>query len=451
MRLVGPLLALTVIAGVSAYAISSHLAHTVLDQWLYDSAISLAKRVHTVDGRITVVIGEQGRTILEWDAVDRVFYEVMDGHGEVLSSNAIIPKPPKLLGDGPDPVFYDANIGGSPVRAVAVPVVIEGHEQVLVKMAETRNKKSALTSHALWISIGVSLLIASLSALLTWRGVASGISSTERAIRRISEQHARAPLHSINLHADMPSEIEPLVTEINSLIAGLDAAHRLNQRFTADAAHQLRTPLAALRVQLDRARRERDPGAHAMAMDEVVEGLDRMTRVVNQLLTLAKAEYAEVAVPTTIDLDQVARDQLERHLNTAAEQGVELWYVEPEGPAHANGHVELVSEAVSNLIDNALQYGASGGKVMVGVRPSGPEIFVEDTGPGIAPTELPKVCDRFYRVPGSTGQGCGLGLSIAKEIARQNSAKLILETGVDGVGLRARLIFERASAEVARV
>lgn len=336
------------------------------------------------------------------------------------------------------------------MRIVAVTVSLPSERNILVKMAETRNKKNALTKQALWISIAVSLLIAALSAVFTWHGISSGIDSMERAVRAVGEQHSQAPLQLIPIGDNIPREVTPLILEINRLIEDLTAAHHLNQRFISDAAHQLRTPLATLRVQLELARRERNPQRHSKALDDAVDGLTRMSRMVHQLLTLTTAEYAEVQAVEAVDLDQIARQEIERHIDGATVRGIDLGYAGATQPVMVAGRIELLREAVSNLIDNALKYGGTNRQVTVGVIGDPPEVFVEDRGPGIPPDELPKVRDRFYRIPGTFGDGCGLGLSIVEEIARHSGAALMLEPGPDGTGLRARLVFSvagRAFAE----
>jgi two-component system sensor histidine kinase TctE len=241
----------------------------------------------------------------------------------------------------------------------------------------------------------------------------------------------------------------PLVDEINRLIVDLAAAHRLNQRFTADAAHQLRTPLTTLRVQLDMARRERDPERHGKALDEAVGALTRMSHLLHQLLTLAKADHADTEGRVSVDLGQIARQEVERHFDDAAARGIDLGYAGPPQPASVPGRADLLREAVSNLVENALQYGAAGRRVTVGVTANPPEIYVEDLGPGIPREELSKVRDRFYRIPGSTGDGCGLGLSIVDEIARRSNATLVLQAGSSGAGLHARLIFSAPAHDAA--
>jgi two-component system sensor histidine kinase TctE len=435
-----------VLGGASAYGLARYYSQVVLDQWLYDSAISLANRVKWVDGRATVDLPEGAREILEWDTVDRIFYEVISGRGERLIGNAHLPAPAAQPTPA-KPVYYEASVGGAQIRALAVALAVAQGEPVIVKVAETRLKRDALASQVLWISVALSLVLAFVSAAVTWHAIGRGMASMKKAVRDVCTVHAAAPLSPIAIAADVPEEVHPLVQEINTLIDNLSRAHNLNQRFIADAAHQLRTPIATLRVQLEIALREQDPERHTKAVNDAVDELARMSRTLHQLLTLARADEdgkAEPPAESMVDIDLIAREEVERRIDDAVAAGVDLGYSGAGAPVLVRGVHDLLREAIANLVDNALRYGASGRHVTVGVRSEAPEVYVEDSGPGIPAEERERVCERFYRVRGSGGDGCGLGLAIVDEIVRRHAARLVLESGVNGRGLRARFIFSAA-------
>jgi two-component system sensor histidine kinase TctE len=138
----------------------------------------------------------------------------------------------------------------------------------------------------------------------------------------------------------------------------------------------------------------------------------------------------------------IAREEVEHRIDDALAAGVDLGYAGAGEPVWIRGQEELLREAVSNLLDNALRYGAAGRHITVGVSAVSPEIYVEDTGPGIPESERDKVRQRFYRIPGTQGDGCGLGLSIVEEIVRRHAGALVLENSAGGTGLRARFIFQ---------
>ena len=441
-RLMVPLVLIMMAGGACAYGLAQYFSQTVLDQWLYDSAISLANRVKQENGRTTVDLPEGAREILEWDVVDRIFYEVISERGERLIGNAALPAPPSAI-RGNRPLYYEGRVNDALVRVLAVGVPVPGQQPVLVKVAETRLKRNALASQVLWISVALSVLLAAVSGAVIWYAIGSGMASMEKAVRDVRSVHAAAPLSPISIGSTFPREVFPLVQEINDLIENLAAAHRLNQRFIADAAHQLRTPLAGLRVQLELARREHDAVRHATAIDDAVHALTRIGHTLHQLLTLAKADRNEtgLAPQAAVDIDLIAREEAERRIDDALAAGVDLGYSGTGRPVWVRGHADLLREAVANLLDNALRYGAAGRHVTVGVAAAAPEIYVEDSGPGIPDGEREKVRQRFYRIPGTVGDGCGLGLAIVEEIVRRHAGSLLLDRRSGGTGLRARVVF----------
>ncbi|HEX2826833.1 MAG TPA: sensor histidine kinase N-terminal domain-containing protein [Burkholderiales bacterium] len=442
-RLVGPLVLIMALGGGSAYGLSHYFTQVVLDHWLYDNAISLANRVKWENGRSEIDLPEGAREILEWDTVDRLYYEVISERGERLIYNGLIAAPP-MQPTPEHPVYYESIQSRNRVRALAVAVDEPGGATVIVKVAETRHKRDALATQVLWISVALSIVLAIVSAIVTWLAIGSGMASMNKAVRDIRTVHAAAPLSPIPAGADVPVEVQPLVEEINTLIHNLSRAHELNQRFIADAAHQLRTPIATLRVQLEIALREEDPERHTTAVNDAVRELARMSRTLHQLLTLARADENGKAEPSTeapVDIDLIAREEVERRIDDAVAAGVDLGYAGAGAPVLVRGAQELLREAVANLLDNALRYGASGRHVTVGVLSGEPEVYVEDDGPGIPESERERVTQRFYRVRGSSGDGCGLGLSIVNEIVRRHAGKLVLESGANGRGLRARVRF----------
>jgi two-component system OmpR family sensor kinase len=234
----------------------------------------------------------------------------------------------------------------------------------------------------------------------------------------------------------LPQELQPLATSLNDLLARLDAALGAQRRFTADAAHELRTPLAALKLQLDLARRAADPAARAAAFDDLDAGMSRAAHLVDQLLTLARVEpesLAERAID--VDLVQLAKDAIVARAPVAADKGVDLGLARAE-PAHVRGDPASLAILMANLIDNALRHTPGGGRVDVAVADGmRPTFSVADTGPGIAPDERERVFDRFYRGATTAGAGSGLGLSIVKRIADAHHARLRLDTSPGGSGL----------------
>lgn len=226
--------------------------------------------------------------------------------------------------------------------------------------------------------------------------------------------------------AEVAREVKPLILAINGLIQRLSEARGAQQRFIAIAAHQLRTPLATLQVQTERALRETNPERHGEALLHVLKAVTRMRHLTQQLLTLTRSDpsAASTLVMTDIDLAELAREELERWADGAVERNIDLGYEGPESGTPVRGERQLLRELIGNLVDNAIRYGRAGGEVTLGVRLNPTTIFVQDDGPGIAAAERERVLDPFYRSPQSSGDGCGLGLAIAREIAARHGTCL---------------------------
>ena len=445
LRLALPLALLALAAGALAFVTARHFSAAVLDQWLYDAAASIAGRVEWRDGEPRIDGTLRGGA--DADPVDRVFYEVLTTGGQRIGGNATLPAPPRRPVAGGTRQLYFGELDGQPVRALAV-AFRRDDRAVIVRVAETVQRRTTLARQLLWIGLSLAFVLAGGSAAIVWYGIGRGIASLDVAMRRAREPGTRSGLEPLPLSPDTPVEVQPLVAQINALIEELAGAHRVNERFIVNAAHQLRTPVATLRVQLEAASREADARRRAEHVRDAVDVVSHMSRVLHQLLTLAKADETASDRATRhapIDLDRIAREEVERRLDEAVALGVDLGYEGSDAPVVVHASEDLVREALANLLDNALRYGGAGGSVTVGVDAGAPALFVEDRGPGIPVEERARVVDRFYRLPGTPGGGCGLGLAIVQEIARLSDATLLLEDGSGGIGLRATLRFAHAS------
>jgi two-component system sensor histidine kinase TctE len=226
----------------------------------------------------------------------------------------------------------------------------------------------------------------------------------------------------------VPEEISPLVGSLNDMLARLAHTIDAQKRFIADAAHQMKTPLAGMRMQSELALRQVDPGEIHRSLEQLAKSSESATRLVNQLLALARAEnqpHAGLALEP-LELAALARSVVQDWVQASFSHEIDLGYEDPDGPVEILGDGMMLRELLSNLIDNALRYTPPGGSVTVRVRSDAGQALleVEDTGPGIAPGERPRVFERFYRILGSSASGSGLGLAIVREIARQHGADI---------------------------
>lgn len=286
------------------------------------------------------------------------------------------------------------------------------------------------------------LLLLPVLGFAVWFTVGRELAPLEAVARAVRERNAGAlePLPD----AQLPEEVGPLVKALNDLLARLGRALTVQRDFVADAAHELRTPLAALRLQMQLAERADGEIARAEAFAALRGGLERATRMVEQLLTLARQE-PDAATPRreAVDLAALVRSVVADRSLIAEARGLDLGVAAAE-PLTVHGDPDGLRIALSNLVDNALRFTPRGGRIDVAVRGAGTRALLEvvDNGPGIPPQERERVFDRFYRRAagdGSDGSGSGLGLAIVREIARRHGARVTLDDAPSGSGLAARL------------
>jgi two-component system, OmpR family, sensor histidine kinase TctE len=300
-------------------------------------------------------------------------------------------------------------------------------------------------------------IILPLAVLLVWLALVRGIRPLSELEQRI---RARKPddLSPID-DQHVPQEVAPLVSSINDLLGRLKSSLSNQKRFLADAAHQLKTPLAGLRMQAEMAQKA-TPGEEVhRSLQQIAKSSVRATHTVNQLLALARAETTGRSLPTTpVDLAQVVRDVVEESVPRALDQRLDLGYEGPEQvPLEClmDGNPTLLRELVRNLVDNALHYTPTGGVVTARVlvdRFSGVQVLqVEDDGPGIPTEERGLVLEPFYRALGTNVDGSGLGLAIVRQIAQQHGATLEMEdthpSRSQRRGLRVSVRFSPAQAD----
>lgn len=276
------------------------------------------------------------------------------------------------------------------------------------------------------------------------------VSGSLQPVARVRSQVASRQADDLSPVSDtgLPDEVRPLVQELNLLFGRVKTAFEAQQHFVADAAHELRTPLAALRLQVQSLDRADSPDARRVAVGRLTAGIDRATRLVEQLLVLARQEAtaAEGAVSRPVDLADLARRTVADLAGVAAAKGVDLG-VQQADPATVDGQPDALQILLRNLVDNAVKYTPQGGTVDISVQHEGGKIVVqvEDSGPGIPPEERERVFDRFYRVAGSEAAGSGLGLAIIKAIAERHGATLMLDASARLGGLKAVVTFNSPS------
>ena len=290
--------------------------------------------------------------------------------------------------------------------------------------------------------VPLQLAILALAGLATWFAVKFSLRIFDKIADDLSKHDPNLPLVLAYID-NAPLEIKPLLKSINQLIGTLAHVQQAESRFIANATHQLRTPLATLQVQTERALREVDPIAHREALARVTVALKRLGHLAHQLLTLARSERAAALAlqMLAVNLTQLAREELERWVDAADARGIDLGLDAPDTAVMINAEAHLLRELIGNLVDNAIRYGAEGGTVTVVIKCEPIALYVDNEGDTIPESERALVLERFYRRADSNREGCGLGLAIAQEIARRHRASLSITESPVPPGTRVAIVF----------
>lgn len=439
-----PLLLLWPVSLALTWLVAQELANKPFDRALEYNAQALAQLLVVSDGQLQFYLPRPASELLRADDSDMVYYQVLGVKGVLLSGEREFPMPPETGGGFEASIgqvqLRDDDLRGVDIRVASIWVRVPLDQEVLalVQVAETREKRSVLAAEIIKGVMLPQFVILPLSVLLVWLALARGIKPLHRLEERI---RARKPddLSPLN-HKAVPMEVAPLVDAVNDLLRRLNDSIATQKRFLADAAHQLKTPLAGLRMQADLAQR---PGTSTedlkRSLQQIGRSSIRATHTVNQLLSLARAEGASTALQRTpCDMAELVIEVVQDCLPRAMDKHIDLGYDGAEPGTMAQqvwGNATLLQELVRNLVDNAINYtpssNAQPGLVTVRVLPDpfGRVVVlqVEDTGPGVPEAERDLVFQPFYRALGTEADGSGLGLPIVLEIARQHGAQVALE------------------------
>jgi len=436
-----PLLLLWPVSLVLTWLVAQGIAGKPFDRALEYNVRAMAQLITIRQSRPNFSLPRPARELLRADDSDTIYYQVLGPRGELLSGEKEIPLPPGIG----QPLIDEVQIRDDVIRGFDVKVAymwvtlpIEGSQPALVQVAETLEKRSVLATEIVKGVMLPQFVILPMAVLLVWLALVQAIKPLNQLEERI---RARKPddLSPIDAEA-VPMEVTPLVESVNDLLMRLTDSIATQKRFLADAAHQLKTPLAGLRMQAEMAQRE---GASAEDLKHSLRQIGRAsisaTHSVNQLLALARAESSGVAMPRTeCDLAELTMTVVRDCVPRALDKHIDLGYegTQPGTPScTVLGNATLLKEMVRNLVDNAINYTPSSmenpGVITARVLtdPFGRTLVlqVEDSGPGIPEAERELIFQPFYRALGTEVDGSGLGLPIVLEIAHQHSASVSME------------------------
>jgi two-component system sensor histidine kinase TctE len=438
-----PLLLLWPLSVVIIWVAAQGIANRPFDRELGETARTLARRVQVpTHERLPTTrfeLSDSAAAVLRGDQTDALYFQVLGTRGEWVAGTRNLSVPDgdaqELAGEVR---FRDDEIDGRDVRVAYLWVPVRsgaGHAPPLVQVAEPLDKRSQLATE---IARGVMLsqfAMLPLAVVLVWFALTRGLrplDQLQRAIRR----RAAGDLSPIDERA-APEEVSPLVGAINDLLARLGASIAAQKHFLADAAHQLKTPLAGLRTQAELAQREVEAGdakAVKRSLTQIARSSQRTAHMVNQLLTMASAEdRGEARRTQTFNLAALATEVVQDAVPRALAKGLDIGYEGPDaksaGAPRLSGEPVLVREAMRNLLDNAVQYTPGGGTITLRLLVDGRTavLQVEDNGPGIPEAERELVFQPFYRALGTEVDGSGLGLAIVREVAERHGGSVAIE------------------------
>jgi two-component system sensor histidine kinase TctE len=443
-RLVIPLIFFVIIDAVLSYFVTLHYVDEAYDRWLLDSARSLSQEIKVREGKVFVELPAAALEIFKWDEHDKTYFKITSSEQELLAGDKLVPEPLDPETDWSHPLYFNDKMYGESVRVVSMLINLDNTaERIFVHVAETLNKRRAMMTDILLADLIPQIVLILLTSIFLLTGLKKGLKPLHLLANQIAQRSSRdlSPIPETHIFL----EVRTLTDTINDLLEAHTQAIATQQRFIANAAHQLRTPLAGLKLQAERALREQDLSAMQPALQQIQNSADRMSHLTTQLLVLARSEPITGGYELVpVDLVKLARQTCIDWVPKALQRNMELSFESPEEALYVQGDEILLRELLANLLDNAISYGYDNGNIFVMLhRYPVPCLTVEDDGPGIPDAEMDKVFERFYRTPGSPGNGCGLGLSIVKEIADLHKARFELSKSSIKGGTRINLIFNK--------
>ena len=443
-----PLGILWLVSAYSDYDIAKRFVNVAYDRALLESALDIGRQVRVLRGRVYVDLPEVVVQMLRSRESGQFYYLVTGPDNEYITGEPDL-KPSRTTPSG-QAAYYDDSYLNHDIRVAVIKLPVETEDvrgQVTVQVAETLSPRTDLLREVLLRMALPQGLLAMLAAAVIWFAVGRGLAPLS-ALRREIEQRSHRDLSALSV-THVPAEVRPLVESTNGLLHRLSMVLAAQQRFIADAAHQLRTPIAGLRTQTELARRQTSPADVEAALAQLQTAAERTTHLVNQLLSLARAEpSAEHAQPMEkLDLDALAREVTTERVPRALARNIDLGFEGGDTTPAITGDDFLLREMLGNLIDNAINYTQAGGHVTVRLTHERDNLLlsIEDNGPGIPEAERKAVLERFHRVLGTGVEGAGLGLAIVSEIVTRHGGHIRLTSGHDNRGTLAQVTLPLAA------
>lgn len=427
--ILAPLLLLWPMSIAITYLVAKSLANHPFDRALEDKILVLSQQLKQSRSNVMSQLTPTEQRILRADAQDTIYFHVSDGQHHV---DGDVDFPLATLQNSTQQVQFrfgvmraaEVRIGA---RYVTINNAAGGSQNVLIEVAETLEKRSQLANEIMKGVIFPQFIILPIGLTLIWLALTRGLAPLLELQQRIRARKSDdlSPIIS----GQIPEEISPLVDSFNEMLERLSLSIGIQKRFIADAAHQMKTPLAGMRMQSELALRHTDQAEIHRSLIQLAKSSEAATHLVNQLLSLARAENLNPTHLSTIDLTELARTVASEWVPKALQAHIDLGLEVPDYAIYIRGNSIMLRELINNLIDNALHYTPAEKSVTlrISLRNQLAVLEVEDQGIGIHPDETARIFERFYRILNNHVEGSGLGLAIVREITQQHAADISVE------------------------
>lgn len=430
-----PLICLCSASAFVAYRLAERFANDSYDKLLLKSAESIADRLGRNEAGIVVAdLPRSAQAILRHSPDNQFFYQIADSYGHRLTGDAELPLPRDHDDTGPQ--FRNSAIDGQKVRMCRIAVQISpSPDDIYIQVAETLNSRQKFLEQIFLSILAPQLVLVVLASISVWLGVKQGLDPLEK-LGKLLKERGKLDLSPVDI-GKTPAELAPVTKALNELFASANTHIHLQRQFIGNAAHQLRTPVTALKTYVEYAERIKDNDEKEnfdSVLKQMAEAANRVTHMVSRLLSLARSEEPHAQGELEImDLNAAVNDAASNVVHEALARGVNMEFELPDEEMKIKADRGDIAEILTNLLENAIRYTSENGSVWVKVNANGRVVLsVEDNGPGIGETDKQKIFERFYRVPGTNGSGCGLGLAIVFEAASNNDAVVEVKDRAEG-------------------
>lgn len=447
------MLAVLTVSAVISYYRALHFANLAYDRTLYRTVLALSDEIEVNEkNQVEINLPEVAKNLLNYDDDDKVYFRISSPDGTLVLGEEKLAFPlhkPKSN----QHVYFDSAIDGQRIRGVAFALPIEGAKDqgdIMVELAETTSKRDAMVTEIVEEMIAPQIFIMLIAAFMIEFSIRHTLKPLQELHNAI-EQRSHQDLSPISIQHNV-TELKPMLDAMNALLTRLRATVQQQQRFIADASHQMRTPIAGLQTQAELALREAQTPQQKNALELMISSTKRLSHLLKRLLSLASVDTASGRETPLQKLDMkiMAEEISMLWVNIALQKNIDFGLDISPGDYLYIGDPIMLGELLSNLIDNAIQYTPEGGIINVKLSTDAQSITLQviDSGVGIAPNLRQKVFERFHRISQNQGKGCGLGLAIVAEVAQRHQASIQVEDGLkhptlDSIGCQFTVKFNR--------